>query len=370
MTLELDQALTTGDETAIDEALNEMELDEDLLFGDEDGSDSKTSDEQTVVVDSDKSLPEVIDTTKQEETKQPQGSDDPSNGELCDQLGDGVREIDGQLYVAVNADNAEVAGKNGKHTIPYSVLDKARTDGFKSQQRASELEGQLANEANNSKKMELFYKQLEEAGITPDKLPEELLNDPDALESLQDEIGGTAGQVITALVKQLQSKTQANEQPQAVGEIDAALASEDLAELRGWEANDKDRWDMAIIIDEKLKKDPQFNAMPLNERFAEVQRRVKTTFGDPVQASIEQSGQKPETQQPQEPAAKEPQQSAQDQALIPNSPSSLGGTTSDTSQAAHEALASQDAFALENSLEKMSPEAVEEFLANAALALD
>ena len=386
MTTELDQALLTGDVESIDESLANMDLDGDLLFGEEgeDGEQEQTN--QTVETPEAGDYPEVIDTTGQAQAKLAadvangetgKGSDDPSGDVKADLLSDGVREIDGQLYIPVDPKNAQVLGKNGKHTIPYEVLESARNDagGYKS--KLADMEQELTQARSSAQRTQLLEKQLEEAGITPDKLPEELLNDPEAIQNIQDEIGGQAGAVIAALISKFAEAkgnegTAATEQPseQSQGQevVNEALNAPANAELNSWSSEDPDRWQMALIIDNKLKNDPEFHSMSMQDRFTEVQRRVKASFNDPVQASIDQELAKKE--QPEQ--GKQPNQPpAEAQTQIPNSPASLGGSSSDNSkQAAYGALAAQDPMALETSLASMSPEEVELFLANAATALD
>ncbi len=386
MTLELDQALLTGDADSINESLTGLELDEALLFGDDDEISEPTQANQTVVEPTDEDLPAVIDSTgsvppasKEDvsEGAKAQGSDDPSGDAKTDLLSDGVREIDGQLYIPVDPKNAEVLGKGGKHTIPYALLESARKDAGAHKSRIHELEQELSQTRTQAQRAQLLEQQLEEAGITPDKLPEELLNDPEAIQSIKDEIGGQAGAVVAALIERFAAEkgasvpatTQQGSETEDDGKsvVADALNAPENAELNSWMNDEPDRWQMALIIDNKLKNDPEFQTMSLQERFTEVQRRVKASFGDPIKASIEQELQKKEQPEQGKPKEELPPEA---QTTIPNSPSSLGGSPTDTKQAAHEALAAQDPMALETSLASMSPEEVEAFLANAAIALD
>ncbi|HIF6165136.1 MULTISPECIES: hypothetical protein [Vibrio harveyi group] len=365
MTVELDQALLSGDVEGIEALLGEMDLGDDqgILSGEETGSDSETGNEKGEGETGADQL-EVIDTTK------PAGDADLQKPEQAENpKGEGVREIDGQLYVLVSPENTQIASKDGKHTIPYAVLEKARNSASEASSKISELEGKLAQSTTTQQKLELYAKQLSDAGLTPDKLPEELLNDDDALSALQDELPETAANLLTALVKQFKEKTTPQEPQQqepnnGADEVNSAFESDDLAPLREWEAGDADRWEMALVIDNKLKNDPQFQAMPLAQRFAEVQRRVQSAFGDPVQESIDKM------KQEQQPPANSEQPAVDMKNHIPNSPSAIGGNSTDTTAAANQALMNQDAFALEQSLAGMAPEKVEEFLAQALVALD
>ncbi|MGL5091050.1 MAG: hypothetical protein ACRC8B_08955, partial [Aeromonas sobria] len=76
---------------------------------------------------------------------------------------------------------------------------------------------------------------------------------------------------------------------------------------------DQDRFDFAIIVDEKLQVDPAWQGKSLDERFAEAARRTKLAFGDMVESAP--------------PPAKVPSTEADKPAdFIPSSPSALGQT--------------------------------------------
>ncbi|HDM8192328.1 TPA: hypothetical protein P0E30_003761 [Vibrio harveyi] len=382
---DLDQALLSGNVEDIEALLEGMNLDDDqgILSGEEGGVESGANAETGVDAGAGEDDLKVIDTTSQTTGAADQTAstnEDPAQQPGNSGADEGIEdlvEIDGKYYLPVEPSKAAVASKDGNHTIPFAVLEKARKSASEANSKIQELESQLTENQTAQEKLALYAKQLDAAGITPDKLPNELLNDENALQMLQDELPETAANLLTALVKQAQKATAAPTQKQepaqqGANDVDSALDAEELAELKGWEEGDQDRWDMALVIDNQLKNNPQFQAMPLQERFAEVQRRVKAAFGDPVEASI-QADKIANDQKKQEqgkPPAQDPQQQAAQQNIIPNSPSSLGGSSTDTTEAAHEALLNQDALALEKSLEQMSPEKVEEFLAQAAMGLD
>lgn len=370
MSNELDQALLSGNVDDLDALINSFEIDEiDLMGGDDEPrteSDIEDS-EQKAVADEDAVLPELIDNTKPVETAEPAQGD--GNPKTDGHASDGYKEIDGKLYLEVDPANAEILGKDGKHSIPYTVLEHSRQDSARTRAEAQQLRDELNKVRPQAQKVELLARQLEEAGITPDKLPDELLNDPQALEAIQRELGGTAGQLIAALVQRVQTQQPQTSQPNEVHPVDAALNRDELKALHSWQDNDPDRWSVAIAIDNQLKTDPEFNALPLADRFIEVQRRVMATFGDPVQASIDAQKQADKPAQGQSGDIQEQQAAAVRQTQIPNSPSRLGGSSTDTRDGAHQALAAQDPLALEKALEGMNPSDVEEFLAEAAMML-
>lgn len=381
---DLDQALLSGNVDDIDALLEGMNLDDDqgILSGEEGDVQSGANAETGVDAGAGEDDLKVVDTTSQttgDADQTASTNEDPAQqpGKSDAEGIEDLVEIDGKYYLPVEPDKAAVASKDGNHTIPFAVLEKARKSASEANSKIQELESQLTENQTAQEKLALYAKQLDAAGITPDKLPNELLNDENALQMLQDELPETAANLLTALVKQAQNATAAPTQKQepeqqGANDVDSALDAEELAELKGWEEGDQDRWDMALVIDNQLKNNPQFQAMPLQERFVEVQRRVKAAFGDPVEASIQAD--KIANDQKKQEQSKAPEQdptkTADQTNIIPNSPSSLGGSSTDTTEAAHEALLNQDALALEKSLEQMSPEKVEEFLAQAAMGLD
>ncbi|AGG58043.1 hypothetical protein VPAG_00007 [Vibrio phage douglas 12A4] len=347
-----------------------------LLFGeDSDDEDFEQSEDETVEEQDDVNddQPEVIDTTKA------QGSDTQSNDEEPTSDSDeNVKEIDGKLYVAVDATNSQIVAKGGKHNIPYEVLERARTTSSESQAKIKELEDML-NEKNGQfemteKKRQIAERQLQEAGIDLEKMPEEVLNDPEALQRIKDELPGEAGQIIEALVGRLKINETQNQAPKEQPEqpeqqassnqgnpVDEALASEALKELNDWKGGDSDRWDMALIIDKQLQNNPDFAQVPIHERFAEVQRRTKLAFGDPVQAGIDQEL---AAQKVREEQVKNKQQ------VIPNSPSEISSGERSQAATGHQALFEQDAMALEQAMAGMTDAEMEAFLEEAGASFD
>ena len=366
------ETLNTGNEELIGQEIDDVEIDMSLLFGeDNDDEDFEQPEEETVEEQEEvrDDQPEVIDTTKA------QGSDTRTDGkEDTSASEDNVKEIDGKLYVAVDSANSQIVAKGGKHNIPYEVLERARTSGSESQAKIKELE-EMLNEKNgqfemSSKKQQIAERQLQEAGIDLEKLPEEVLNDPEAMQRIKDELPGEAGQIIEALVGRLKASETQNQAPQqdktaqpeqqSAHPVNDALASEALKELNAWQSGDTDRWDMALVIDKQLQNNPEFAQVPIHERFAEVQRRTKLAFGDPVQAGIDQELAKQEQQE----------QQAKQKQVIPNSPSEISSGDRALASTGHQALAEQDAMALEEAMSGMSDAEMEAFLEEAGASFD
>ena len=68
--------------------------------------------------------------------------------------------------------------------------------------------------------------------------------------------------------------------PAAINPVQAALQA--VPDLVSWREKDQDRFDFAIIVDEKLRLIPRGKGKSLDERFAEAARRKQAAFGDEV----------------------------------------------------------------------------------------
>lgn len=190
-----------------------------------------------------------------------------------------------------------ILAKSGQHTIPYEVLEQARNE-------AKQLRVQLAQSQQAQAERDKLAAVLEQNGIELDT------SDPDsidvaAIEELAQDYPDL-GKPLAAIARKLQ-KLEQPAQP-AINPVQAALQA--VPDLVSWREKDQDRFDFAIIVDEKLQADPAWQGKSLDERFAEAARRTKLAFGDEVI---------PPTKAP----GKEADKPAD---FIPSSPSALGQT--------------------------------------------
>lgn len=190
-----------------------------------------------------------------------------------------------------------ILAKSGQHTIPYEVLEQARNE-------AKQLRVQLAQSQQAQAERDKLAAVLEQNGIELDT------SDPDsidvaAIEELAQDYPDL-GKPLAAIARKLQ-KLEQPAQP-AINLVQAALQA--VPDLVSWREKDQDRFDFAIIVDEKLQADPAWQGKSLDERFAEAARRTKLAFGDEVI-----------------PPAKAPSKEAEKPTdFIPSSPSALGQT--------------------------------------------
>ena len=218
----------------------------------------------------------------------------PSAGEVAAGNEQGSTEQGGE---GVAEPEKVILAKSGQHTIPYEVLEQARNE-------AKQLREQLAQSQQAQAERDKLAAVLEQNGIELDT------SDPDsidvaAIEELAQDYPDL-GKPLAAIARKLQ-KLEQPAQP-AINPVQAALQA--VPDLVSWREKDQDRFDFAIIVDEKLQADPAWQGKSLDERFAEAARRTKLAFGDEVT-----------------PPTKAPGNGAEKPAdFIPSSPSALGQT--------------------------------------------
>ncbi|BBR39379.1 hypothetical protein WP3W19E03_19040 [Aeromonas veronii] len=194
-----------------------------------------------------------------------------------------------------------ILAKSGQHTIPYEVLEQSRNE-------VKVLREQLAASQQAQAERDKLQALMEKHGINPDVDPDDISQEE--LEQLAQDYPDL-GKSIAAIARKLQ-KLEPQVAPQQVqptlNPVQAALQA--VPDLVSWREKDQDRFDFAIIVDEKLQADPAWKGKSLDERFAEAARRTKLAFGDEVI-----------------PPAKVPGKEADKPAdFIPSSPSALGQT--------------------------------------------
>ena len=218
----------------------------------------------------------------------------PSAGEVAAGNEQGSTEQGGE---GVAEPEKVILAKSGQHTIPYEVLEQARNE-------AKQLREQLAQSQQAQTERDKLAAVLEQNGIELDT------SDPDsidvaAIEELAQDYPDL-GKPLAAIARKLQ-KLEQPAQP-AINPVQAALQA--VPDLVSWREKDQDRFDFAIIVDEKLQADPAWQGKSLDERFAEAARRTRLAFGDEVI-----------------PPTKVPGRGAEKPAdFIPSSPSALGQT--------------------------------------------
>lgn len=271
-----------------------------------------------------------------------------------------------------------VLAKDGKHVIPMDVLEKERQENARLRQ---ELETALAknNEASAitsqyekaQRIIDVRNKQLEELGVAPEDLPEDIKLDDEQLAALKEDYPELANyfvamnnkiesmakqQGVTEPARQTQSQQpdQPSQQPASNGmspELSAAFAGNQ--DLQTWQKQGDPRWASAQQIDDHLASSPEWKDRPYAERFAEVTKRVRLAYGDPAKPT------------PQEARAAAERAGEQVKDKLPASPSELGNTNRNENQDLLTRLENSSEAEVSRIFDSMSPAQIEKVLADA-----
>ena len=243
-----------------------------------------------------------------------------------------------------------ILAKDGVHTIPYDVLEATRERARQAEERAQQLSADAAKATQLEKELNNLKQRAVDAGVDASLLDDSGLND-EQLKELMEEYPAL-GKHLQALTRQISPTAAAPASVPSAGASPVDVALMQLPELDGWRSGDQDRWDMALVIDGRLQKDPAFAGKSLVQRFQEVERRVKAAFGDaPAQdlATI---------------AAQADKAVAAAAATLPGSPSDIGSTvTAPTTDRAAQ-IAAKSGNDLLGSMASMSDAEIESLLSS------
>lgn len=194
-----------------------------------------------------------------------------------------------------------ILAKSGQHTIPYEVLEQSRNE-------VKVLREQLAASQQAQAERDKLQALMEKHGINPDVDPDDISQEELAQLAQDYPDLGKSIAAIASKLQRLEQQAAPQQVTPATNPVQAALQA--VPDLMNWREKDQDRFDFAIIVDEKLQADPAWQGKSLDERFAEAARRTKLAFGD-------------EAIPPTKAPGKEADKPAD---FIPSSPSALGQT--------------------------------------------
>ena len=186
----------------------------------------------------------------------------------------GVEEAEGEDEKTEEApqqvdEEAPIASKDGKHTIPYDVLKSERERRKAAEQAMQELQARIEAMQQTGK-------------------PQEVADDeasPDELDQMAEDFPAVAKLLehTRKLEQQLQSVSQRIEQEDrqrqeaTMSEVRAAVDANPT--LLHWEHNDPDRWAAAIEADTKLQASPAHRGLTLEQRLAKAVEIVDAFYG-------------------------------------------------------------------------------------------
>lgn len=212
-----------------------------------------------------------------------------------------------------------ILARDGKHVIPYDVLEAERTGRQRVEQEAFLLKQQLAEE---QRKIDLLTSQIKQAGMTPDPLPEDTRISDEQIARIKEEYPEVANALTLMARKYDYLQARIQEAQQVPLENPVVQAMNAVPDLVVWQRSDPDKFAVAIHLDEKLQTDPAWKDKPLTERFAEVARRTRAAYGEvPPEPVAEQDKNQKVLAAVADKVAK-----ADAAAALPDSPSDVGNT--------------------------------------------
>ncbi|HGS4779984.1 TPA: ATPase [Vibrio cholerae] len=223
-----------------------------------------------------------------------------------------------------NAKPDGILAKDQKHIIPMEVLERERQEKAQLRQELEELKAHSAQLEKAQRMIDVRNKQLEELGVAPADLPEDVTIDEKKLAALQEDYPELApfflamNNKIEALVSSgtVAASTTPPETESAAPADNAELttALKANADLQSWMSEGGARWNAAQQIDDHLASSSEWSNRSYAERFEEVSKRVRLAFGDEPKLSAQEALS----------AAQEASRKAKN--ALPASPSELGNT--------------------------------------------
>ncbi|EOX4147109.1 ATPase [Vibrio cholerae] len=223
-----------------------------------------------------------------------------------------------------NAKPDGILAKDQKHIIPMEVLERERQEKAQLRQELEELKAHSAQLEKAQRMIDVRNKQLEELGVAPADLPEDVTIDEKKLAALQEDYPELApfflamNNKIEALVSSgtVAASTTPPETESAapVDNAELTTALQANADLQSWMSEGGARWNAAQQIDDHLASSSEWANRSYAERFEEVSKRVRMAFGDEPKLSAQEALS----------AAQEASRKAKN--ALPASPSELGNT--------------------------------------------
>ncbi|EKF9660996.1 ATPase [Vibrio cholerae] len=223
-----------------------------------------------------------------------------------------------------NAKPDGILAKDQKHIIPMEVLERERQEKAQLRQELEELKAHSAQLEKAQRMIDVRNKQLEELGVAPADLPEDVTIDERKLAALQEDYPELApfflamNNKIEALVSSgtVAASTTSPETESAapVDNAELTTALQANTDLQSWMSEGGARWNTAQQIDDHLASSSEWANRSYAERFEEVSKRVRLAFGDDPKLSAQEALS----------AAQEASRKAKN--ALPASPSELGNT--------------------------------------------
>lgn len=168
-----------------------------------------------------------------------------------------------------------VLAKDGKSIIPIEVLQKERD-------RARHAEEAVTTLSNQVKEAQAELERLKAEAAEQGNFAEDGIFSEEEILALEEELPELAEKIRKAqgIVAKAQAKIQDDEAKAVIDNVQNAIDS--VPKLAYLQASNKDLFDYAIAIDDKLRSEPEFANLTLSQRFEKVVERLEKTIGNEI----------------------------------------------------------------------------------------
>jgi hypothetical protein len=182
-----------------------------------------------------------------------------------------------------------IASKNGKHIIPYDVLETERQQKIEAQRRADELQAEIERLKNNPTGSTTQADLPVFNSMTEEQLAELKEFFPDQYEAIVAQ--QAAALAANAVIAEARGKLSTYEQQEAARRAEQAREAGKAAQaeidnnpmLSFWQRNSPEIFAYCCKADDDLREDPETASLSITERFARVANMAAAKYGNPVQ---------------------------------------------------------------------------------------
>ena len=193
----------------------------------------------------------------------------------------GTNEETTEASTEESAQNAVLKSKDGKHEIPYSVLQTERDQRRAAEQAAEQLQRRL--DAMEQQLKGQPAPQAQAAAGEPelsDADMEQIADDFPAIGKLLKGLNAKLGAVTQQLddVRHGENLRRQGEATQASTSVQEAI--DNNAQLSYWQQKDPEQFQHAVAFDNQIKADPRNKGLSLDQRFGKVVAAMEAVYGE------------------------------------------------------------------------------------------
>ena len=176
--------------------------------------------------------------------------------------------------------NAVLKSKDGKHEIPYSVLQAERERARTAEQAVEQMRAQLEALKTQATTGTAAKPEASESTDLSDEDMAQITNDFPAVGKLLKGMAAQVGQLTAQLQGVTQSEHNRRQAEANTASTSVQEAIDNSAHLSFWQQKDPAMFDVATKFDNQIKSDPRNKGLTLDQRFDRVVKAVEAVYGE------------------------------------------------------------------------------------------